>query len=75
MKVRQPLNHYLRWFWCRRVQFDFTRNLASEVSSAISKFAANMSRDQFDSNIVIGTGHNLKPAAQQFVSRKWTKRM
>lgn len=63
-------NHYSGWVWCWGVQFDFVRDLASKLPSAISEFTAYMSGDQLDSDIVIGSGHDLRPETQLFVSVK-----
>ena len=63
-EVRQLLDYYLRWIWCQGVQVDPIRDLASKFPSAISKFTTDMSGDQLDGDIVVGTWHNLKEQAQ-----------
>ena len=64
VKVRQLFSYYLRWIWRRGVQLDFVRDLRSELPGAVSKLTADMSRDQFNSDVVVGPGHDLEPETQ-----------
>ena len=64
VEVWQLFYRYLRWIWRRRVVFDFVRDLAPKFPSAVCEFAADMRRDELDSDIVVRSGHNLRPGTQ-----------
>jgi hypothetical protein len=62
---------YLRGIWCWGVPLDSVRDLGSEFPRAVCKFTVDMRGNQFDSNIVVRPGHNLKPGVQCLVKASW----
>jgi hypothetical protein len=67
------LSHYLRWIRCWGIQFDFVRDLGPELPSAIGEFTMDMSGDQFNGDVVVGSWDNLEMEAQWLMRGKWTK--